>query len=612
MAMAPNLRTLFLFVFAPIFIFFLLHRYSYDVTSDAVSPPSSSAFFPTHSDVIVSTAVSLHSTAATTRNSAFTVNNVIAETHAASHAVPHQITARVGPSAMPGIHYVAVLLPDWEVLVIGFPDSDVLSIDVDDPYVCLFGRGISSPASPAGVLPFPDRLMFKCELPIRARRRMPYKQPVLVRSSSLNPVHPEMNFPPDLPKEIPRWNFMAYDSLTTEDDVVLFVKGVNHRQGVNRDPAEFRCTFFDGAEEEAANAVKTVVTSSMQEVFRCKRPEETAARFGEKRIKVTLEIIGPDPVLVPSVAYYSPTRKLASKGGKALLCAVTMVRNVAKFLKEWVLYHSEIGVDQFILYDNGSDDDLESTVDSLRREGFDISTVFWLWPKTQEAGFSHSAVYAKDACRWVMYTDVDEFVYSPAWAAAASKPSKSLLQSLVAAPITNPAAGTDSVGQISIACLEFGPSGQNRNPESGVTQGYNCRKEGINRHKSIVLLEAIDDSLTNVIHHFILKPGYMTRRVGTKEMVVNHYKFQAWPEFRAKFRRRVSAYVIDWTQPLNPKSKDRAPGLGYSAVEPENWPAKFCEVYDDGLKDLTRRWFAVVESRPPGAEGRSARMAWQR
>lgn len=124
-------------------------------------------------------------------------------------------------------------------------------------------------------------------------------------------------------------------------------------------------------------------------------------------------------------------------------------------------------------------------------------------------------------------------------------------------------------------------------------QGYNCRKKMENRHKSIVLLDAISDSLNNAVHHFDLKQGYKARRLSAREVVINHYKFQAWPEFKAKFRRRVSAYVVDWKQALNAKSNDRVPGLGFSAVEPKGWPQKFCEVHDNELKILVERWFGV-------------------
>ncbi|XP_009804899.2 glycosyltransferase family 92 protein At1g27200-like [Nicotiana sylvestris] len=448
-------------------------------------------------------------------------------------------------------------MPGWEVFVIVSPDFTPLISSQEDPYVCVFETGEVSLAIPAGELQFPARTLFKCEFPRRARRRLPFKQPMLMKSSQK-----KNNVTPFKQPELLRWTFLVYDSLTTDDDVVLFVKGLNNRQGINREPNEFNCIF--GLEN---NVIRTNVTSSMQEVFRCKRPDPNVLPF-EERITVSLEIVRPVPVVVPSVAYCTLPRKLESneKTERARLCACTMVYNVGKFLKEWVLYHSRIGVEKFVLYDNASDDDLPKVVDELVQEGYDVKTYYWLWPKTQEAGFSHSAIYAKDSCSWMMYIDVDEFVYSRLWSNL-SRPSKSLLPSLL--PNPKNVQEKKQVAEISIPCYEFGPSNKKSHPIKGVTQGYNCRRKMENRHKSIVFLDAVDHSLLNVIHHFILKQGYKGKKMSVHDMVVNHYKFQAWPEFKAKFRRRVSAYVIDWTQELNPHSNDRTPGLGFSPVEPK-------------------------------------------
>lgn len=427
-------------------------------------------------------------------------------------------------------------------------------------------------------------------MPESVRRLRPFLQPVLTKL-------PEKEFSSPAP-ELMRWTFFAYEALSTEDDVVLFVKGVNHRQGANRPPADLKCVFGDGA-------VKTTVTSSVQEVFRCRHPNLTALNSREdEKIKITLEILNVNDgkktsVLVPSVAYYTPRGNRAavrSNQTKSTLCACTMVYNVAKFLKEWVMYHSRIGVEKFILYDNGSDDDMSSVVKELNLQGYDIEIVFWIWPKTQEAGFSHSVLYAKSSCEWMMFVDVDEFVFSPSWLNSLS-PSKSMLKSLL--PSEN-----NGIGMVSIMCNDYGPSNRLSHPAEGVTQGYNCRRKIEERHKSIVLLEAVDPSLLNVIHHFRLKSEFRSRQMRLDEAVVNHYKYQAWPEFRIKFRRRVSAYVVDWKDSANPRSKDRAPGLGNAAVEPEEWPRKFCEIRDDRLKLLSQRWFGIQT-----AEGYI--MAWQ-
>ncbi|KAF4401856.1 hypothetical protein G4B88_013143 [Cannabis sativa] len=155
------------------------------------------------------------------------------------------------------------------------------------------------------------------------------------------------------------------------------------------------------------------------------------------------------------------------------------------------------------------------------------------------AGFSHSAIQSKDLCNWMMFVDVDEFIYSPSWFNF-SKPSKSMLQFLL--PTFSPSAKPNYIGQISIRCNEFGPSSQRSHPPEGVTQGYTCRRS---------------------------------------RAVVNHFKYQAWSEFQNKFRRRVSTYVVDWKEKANLASNDRTPGLGFEAVEPKAWDQKFCEVKDE-------------------------------
>lgn len=470
------------------------------------------------------------------------------------------------------IDSVAVLLPSWEVLVVASPRNQVVLRPADD-FQCQFPNNETAAAEFVGVLPFSKTTAFKCVLPKGNRRRLPFRQPVLKRYLD--------GAPPNSPTpELLRWSFLVYDSFSTESDVVLFVKGVNNRQGVNRSANEFRCVFGDG---DSNAAVKTAVTSSVQEVFRCRHPNLSA--LSGTHIKVSLEISGQNRK-VPSVAYYTPPLTIASPKAKSQICACTMVYNSAKFLREWVLYHSKIGVGKFILYDNGSSDESQEIIDELNREGYNVEKVLWIWPKTQEAGFSHGAIYAKDSCAWMMYLDVDEFIFSPSWLNS-SNPSKEMLNSLL-----RKSPNITSIGQIRIKSNEFGPSGRVSHPPEGVTQGYTCRRRGEQRHKSLVRLEAVDHSLLNVIHHFELDwRRYRSVELGMDVAVVNHYKYQAWPEFKNKFRRRVSAYVVDWTQAVNPNSQDRTPGLGFEAVEPQGWAQKFCEVVDERLKILTQRWF---------------------
>ncbi|XP_078448423.1 glycosyltransferase family 92 protein At1g27200-like [Wolffia australiana] len=467
----------------------------------------------------------------------------------------------------------AILFPDFEVLVLlrvndGHPSPS-------DRPLCLFQEGYTSPANFSGELPSSGRVAFRCVVPNPLRGLPRILAPRVVFSDVVR-------YPA---KELARWTFLAYESLSTRDDVIVFVKGVNRRS--NRAAEDLRCVFH----VPGAAPLRTRVTKSSQEVFRCAHPGaaklgpllDSSSRLGQG-IGISLEVRGKKKA-IPSVAEYRPAEKQSPDEEKSTVCACTMVLNVAKFLREWVIYHARIGVERFVLYDNGSEDGLSAVVDELNHGGYNVSAVLWPWPKTQEAGFSHCAAASKDTCRWMMFLDVDEFVFSPAWSEAAG----GRLESVLPPPESR-------LGQLSMDCLEFGPSNRTAHPEEGVTQGYTCRRRPPERHKSVVRLEAVDPSLRNVIHHFALREGFVGAKPPTESrVVVNHYKYQAWPEFKAKFRRRASAFVADWTQEASAGSKDRTPGLGFSAVEPPDWSGRFCEVLDHRLRDLVRRWFCSPE-----------------
>ncbi|KAI6690660.1 hypothetical protein NL676_027488 [Syzygium grande] len=174
---------------------------------------------------------------------------------------------------------VSILFPAWELLVVAPP-----GMAGGRDWHCVFQNNATSPATLAGALPFTNRTMFKCELPPSVRRLRPFYQPALARPRPSEGAFPARG---EAAEELFRWNFLAYESLSTEDDVVLFVKGVNNRQGINRSPGELRCVFGD----DPATAVRTAVTSSAQEIFRCAHPKLPAANsVTEIETKITLEV----------------------------------------------------------------------------------------------------------------------------------------------------------------------------------------------------------------------------------------------------------------------------------------------------------------------------------
>ncbi|XP_042468802.1 glycosyltransferase family 92 protein Os08g0121900-like [Zingiber officinale] len=481
-----------------------------------------------------------------------------------------------------------VLLPDWEVLLVLSPQSSpsATAAAADGSLICLFHTGVSSPARRAGAT------AFRCSLPRRLRRVRPFYTPRLIAASASSTAAAtghDFDFPR---RQMIRWSMpVAYQSFSTEDEVIVFAKGINRRKHSVRPAADIKCVFSPASRGSALAA--TPATSSAQEVFRCPHPSVRLPSPLRVSLAVALEAAPIATVAeyrLPSIGSQPPSR---SRVG---VCACTMVFNAAKFLPEWVTYHAAVGIERFFLYDNASEDELDPVVKRLRSEGYDVIVRSWPWPKTQEAGFSHCAVSNRYECDWMAFIDVDEFILAPAWTNFNS-PNRSMLGSFL--PVQ------PEIGQVSIRCLEFGPSNQQRHPEAGVTQGYTCCRRAEQRHKSLVRLNAIDDSLSNSIHHFILKDNFKTKFVRRREARVNHYKYQAWNEFKIKFRRRVSTYVTDWKQSTSLGSQDRVPGLGFEAIEPRGWTGMFCEVNDTLLRDTTRKWFGTL-----GLEG-EYRMPWQ-
>ncbi|CAI5481424.1 unnamed protein product [Closterium sp. Yama58-4] len=352
------------------------------------------------------------------------------------------------------------------------------------------------------------------------------------------------------------------------------------------------------------------------------------------------------------------------KGKPHFVCVCTMIFNVGKFLREWVVYHHWMGVDRIFLYDNNSEDNTTAV--------------------SQQAGFSHCVLRAARQCEWVGFIDVDEFV-APKFIAHIAERRKGLGGEVREKGVFIPHLlrkvkgkgkgsegdksngkqakkkkakgeveeeeeeeeekgegtrkrgmekeektkkrnkGTGDIdskssmeneseraeddvrplGQISFPCVDFGPSGLTEHPQQGVSVGYTCRARKPDRHKSFVRPEAVADSLLCHIHQFELKEERYRSQVfsGRVRLAnINHYKFQVWDEFKAKYRRRVATYTKDW-KGAKQNSNDLIPGLGTDAVEPPDWAGRFCERNDTVLRDFVKLAFAVKDGK--GRDGRN-------
>ncbi|OVA14321.1 protein of unknown function DUF23 [Macleaya cordata] len=410
------------------------------------------------------------------------------------------------------------------------------------------------------------------------------------------------------------WETVVYEAVLDGETAVVFVKGLNLRPARASDPSQFICQFnWGNSELNDRYAVKTRAVTAGQEVIRCSLPfnlRNSPAKANGVRVSIGVishphsraSLGGGNHHLLPSVAKIPHLKSEDKINEKYELCVCTMVWNQASAIREWIMYHAWLGVERWFIYDNNSDDEIKEVIEELNQANYNVSRQIWPWIKTQEAGFSHCALQAKKECKWVSFMDVDEFFYFPRPSARHPSelgfPGHHSLRNLVA----NFSSST-SIGEIRTACHSFGPSGLTSPPKQGVTVGYTCRLQSPERHKSIVRPDVLHDSLVNVVHHFHLKTGYSYLNLQQSTAMINHYKYQVWESFRAKFFRRVATYVADWQENQNEGSKDRAPGLGTEAIEPPNWPQQFCEVWDTGLRD-----FVMANLADPG----SGLLPWER
>ncbi|MFV3074455.1 glycosyltransferase family 2 protein [Niveispirillum fermenti] len=92
------------------------------------------------------------------------------------------------------------------------------------------------------------------------------------------------------------------------------------------------------------------------------------------------------------------------------VCAI--VRNEAPYLLEWIAHHRLVGVEHFVLFDNGSDDGTTALLAGLARAGI-VDHV--PWPDIPHVAVQCPAYIAGLArldgrSRWVAFIDADEFL----------------------------------------------------------------------------------------------------------------------------------------------------------------------------------------------------------
>ena len=149
----------------------------------------------------------------------------------------------------------------------------------------------------------------------------------------------------------------------------------------------------------------------------------------------------------------------AKRGTMDKIAACAIFKNEAPYVLEWLAFHKMVGVDLFVLYDNGSTD---GGADLIRQSSFarNVTIVEWShaagqMPAYQDFCDNHAARFD-----WVAFIDLDEFIVP----ASGSSIRDALMRRLYA-----------EFSAIVLQWLVFGPCGHQRRPEGLVIENYTTR-----------------------------------------------------------------------------------------------------------------------------------------
>lgn len=100
------------------------------------------------------------------------------------------------------------------------------------------------------------------------------------------------------------------------------------------------------------------------------------------------------------------------------LSVVAIFQNEARFMKEWIDFHKNVGVEHFYLYNNNSKDKYEEVLKPYIQSG-QVELLQWNFKHTDIAGWSAIQNNAyKDAVdrscyvsKWLIIIDTDEFIF---------------------------------------------------------------------------------------------------------------------------------------------------------------------------------------------------------
>jgi glycosyltransferase involved in cell wall biosynthesis len=218
------------------------------------------------------------------------------------------------------------------------------------------------------------------------------------------------------------------------------------------------------------------------------------------------------------------------------VACVTVVRNEARFIAEFVAWQFVIGFDAVVLLDNDSTDGTAAAAQAVRG---DVRVIDWRSsaPDYQIRGFEHACRVLAGEFAWLAFFDADEFLVLP---------KGETLKALLARR-----SDADAIG---VPWAVFGSAGRREAPGGLVIESYSSRAAAgffPNRHiKSIVrptrVMEALNPHSFRVRGRYagldgrelaFERPGVLAETPDFAAGKLHHYFCKSWADWQRKLRR---------------------------------------------------------------------------
>jgi hypothetical protein len=219
------------------------------------------------------------------------------------------------------------------------------------------------------------------------------------------------------------------------------------------------------------------------------------------------------------------------------LCVVTLFRNEANFLKEWIEYHHMLGVDHFLLYNDRSTDHWEEVLEPYIQSHL-VEVTEWslppgtpLFPTWQVMAYKDGLQRSKGNTKWMAFIDIDEFILP--------KKNSTILECLDQL--------YPSASGVYMCWRNFGTGGVYLQPGEPIltrlTTASNLHHSRNASGKSLVKMEDVDIDQVWSPHQLVLKEGAQYYNGSGKPLYFRGTDLQVDPQHTSDYIQ-VNHYVM--------------------------------------------------------------------